>query len=344
MTKPATPDHPATEPVGPDEGRGITLVQAVNQALREEMERDPRVVVLGEDIGVKGGVFRATEGLQEAFGTRRVVDSPISEIAIAGVAIGAAMMGLRPVAEFQFADYMQAAFDQIANQAATMRWRSVGGWGVPAVFRAPFGAGVNGGLYHSQSVEALYCHIPGLKVVVPSTPRDAKGLLKSAIRDDDPVVFFEHKQSYRRYREIVPVDEVIPLGVARLDRSGADLSIITYGVGVHHAREAATALAQDGISVEILDLRTLLPLDREAIARTVRKTSKVLVLHEANKTMGIGAEISAFIAEELFTDLDAPIVRVAANDCHLPYNSPEERGIIPNPQTVIDSARRLAAF
>ncbi len=326
------------------DGQGITLVQAINEALREEMERDPRVVLLGEDVGVKGGVFRVTEGLQQAFGSVRVVDSPISEIAIAGVAIGAAMMGLRPVAEFQFADYMQAAFDQIANQAATMRWRSAGGWGVPAVFRAPFGAGVHGGVYHSQSVEALYCHIPGLKVVVPATPRDAKGLLKSAIRDDDPVVFFEHKQSYRRYREVVPAGETLPIGVARLDREGSDLSIVTYGVGVHHAREAAAILDAEGISTEILDLRTLLPLDHAAIARTVRKTSKVLVLHEANKTMGVGAEIAAFAAEELFMDLDAPLVRVAAKDCHLPYNGPEEQGIIPNAATVVDAARRLAAF
>jgi 2-oxoisovalerate dehydrogenase E1 component beta subunit len=324
----------------------LTLVQAVRDALAEEMRRDPSVVVLGEDVGAKGGVFRATLGLQAEFGAVRVLDTPISEIAIAGVAIGAAMRGLRPVAEFQFADYMQPGYDQIVNQAATIRWRSVGGWGCPVVFRAPFGAGVLGGLYHSQSVEALYCHVPGLKVVVPATPRDAKGLLKAAIRDDDPVLFFEHKKSYRRYREAVPEDdEVTPIGTARLDREGSDLSIVTYGVGVHHAREAAAVLAEeDGISVEILDLRTLAPLDQAAIARTVSKTSKVLVLHEANKTMGIGAEVAAFIAEELFMDLDAPIVRVAARDCHLPFNAPEEEAIIPNPSWVVEAARRLAAF
>jgi 2-oxoisovalerate dehydrogenase E1 component beta subunit len=323
----------------------ITLVQAVHDALAEEMRRDPSVVVLGEDVGAKGGVFRATLGLQAEFGALRVLDTPISEIAIAGVAIGAAMRGLRPVAEFQFADYMQPAYDQIVNQAATIRWRSVGGWGCPVVFRAPFGAGVLGGLYHSQSVEALYCHVPGLKVVVPATPRDAKGLLKAAIRDDDPVLFFEHKKSYRRYREEVPeTDEVIPIGQARLDREGSDLSIVTYGVGVHHAREAADLLAQEGISVEILDLRSLAPLDKEAIARSTARTSKVLVLHEANKTMGIGAEVAAFIAEELFMDLDAPIARVAARDCHLPFNAPEEEAIIPNPAWVVDAARRLAAY
>jgi 2-oxoisovalerate dehydrogenase E1 component beta subunit len=323
----------------------ITLVQAVRDALAEEMRRDPGVVVLGEDVGAKGGVFRATLGLQAEFGPQRVMDTPISEIAIAGVAIGAAMRGLRPVAEFQFADYMQPAYDQIVNQAATIRWRSVGGWGCPVVFRAPFGAGVLGGLYHSQSVEALYCHVPGLKVVVPATPRDAKGLLKAAIRDDDPVLFFEHKKSYRRYRESVPDDEeVIPIGQARVDREGSDLSIVTYGVGVHHAREAASLLGEEGISTEILDLRTVMPFDREAIARTVGKTSKVLILHEANKTMGIGAEVAAFIAEELFMDLDAPVVRVAARDCHLPFNAPEEEAIIPNPGWVLEAARRLAAF
>ncbi|MCC7370298.1 MAG: alpha-ketoacid dehydrogenase subunit beta [Chloroflexi bacterium] len=329
-------DRPAAE--------GITLLQAVTEALQEEMARDPRVVLLGQDIGRKGGVFKTTVGLQEQFGPLRVLDTPIAEDVIAGAAVGAAMMGLRPVAEFQFADYIFPALDQIVSQAATVRWRSVGGWGVPAVFRAPCGAGVRGGVYHSQSVEAFFCHTPGLKVVVPATPRDAKGLLKAAIRDDDPVVFFEHKKSYRRYREIAPADEVIPLGVARLDREGRDLSIVTYGVGVHHAREAADLLASDGISVEILDLRTLIPLDHEAIARTVQKTNKVLILHEANKTMGFGAEIAAFIGEELFMDLDGPIVRVAADDCHLPYNGPEEDAIIPSPAKVADAVRRLAAF
>ncbi|MBV9168552.1 MAG: alpha-ketoacid dehydrogenase subunit beta [Chloroflexi bacterium] len=325
--------------------QGITLVEAVTAALREELARDQRVVVIGEDIGRKGGVFRATAGLQSEFGDLRVLDTPISEMAIAGVAIGAAMRGLRPVAEFQFADYMQVAFDQIVNQAATVRWRSVGGWGCPLVFRAPFGAGVHGGVYHSQSVEAFYCHVPGLKVVVPATPRDAKGLLKSAIRDDDPVVFFEHKQSYRRFREPAPADdELVPIGVARVDRPGRDVSVITYGIGVHHARAAADALAEEDIQLEILDLRTLAPMDREAIARTVGRTSKALIVHEANKTMGVGAEIGAFIAEELFMDLDAPVMRVAAADCHLPYNGPEEEAIIPNPDWVIAAARKLANF
>ena len=322
----------------------ITLVEGVREALHEEMMRDPTVVVLGEDVGRKGGVFKATVGLYDAFGPLRVMDTPISEVVIAGAAIGSAMMGLRPVAEFQFADYMHPAWDQIVNQAATMHWRSAGAWRVPAVFRAPIGAGVRGGVYHSQNVESFFCHVPGLKVVVPATPRDAKGLLKSAIRDDDPVLFFEHKWLYRRFRERVPQDETLPIGMARLDREGSHISIVTYGVGVYHARTAAERLATEGIDVEIVDLRTLAPLDKDAIARTVHKTGRVLLVHEANRTMGIGAEISAFIAEELFMDLDAPIRRIASADCHLPYNPTEEQAIIPNPDDIELAARRLVQF
>jgi 2-oxoisovalerate dehydrogenase E1 component beta subunit len=322
----------------------LRLIEAICAALHEEMERDPNVVLLGEDVGVKGGVFGASKGLLERFGPLRVLDTPVSEIAIAGASIGAAMMGLRPVAEFQFADYMHPAYDQIVNQAATMRWRSVGGFGVPAVFRAPFGGGVKGGVYHSQSMEAAYCHVPGLKVVVPATPADGKGLLKAAIRDDDPVIFFEPKRAYRLAPEPVGgPDDLISIGVARVDRQGTALSIVTYGIGVHVARDAASTLAADGIDVEIIDLRTLVPMDRDAVARSVAKTGRLLVLHEANKTMGFGAEIAAFAAEELFYDLDAPIVRVAAADCHLPYNGPEEDAVIPMPSDVVSAARELAA-
>jgi 2-oxoisovalerate dehydrogenase E1 component beta subunit len=322
----------------------LRLIEAICAALHEEMERDPNVVLLGEDVGVKGGVFGASKGLLERFGPVRVLDTPVSEIAIAGASIGAAMMGLRPVAEFQFADYMHPAYDQIVNQASTMRWRSVGGFGVPAVFRAPFGGGVKGGVYHSQSMEAAYCHVPGLKVVVPATPADGKGLLKAAIRDDDPVVFFEPKRAYRLAPEPVGgPDDLIPLGVARVDRQGTALSIVTYGIGVHVARDAASTLAADGIDVEIIDLRTLVPMDRGAVATSVAKTGRLLVLHEANKTMGFGAEIAAFAAEELFYDLDAPIVRVAAADCHLSYNGPEEDAVIPTPSDVVSAARELAA-
>ena len=250
---------------------------------------------------------------------------------------------MRPVAEFQFADYMHPAYDQIVNQAATMRWRSVGAWGVPVVFRAPFGAVNGGGIYHSQSPEAPYCHVPGLKVVAPATPSDAKGLLKAAIRDDDPVVFFEHKRNYRTLRENVG-DGVVPIGVARLDRPGRDLSIVTYAGGVHLARSAAAVLAQESIEIEILDLRTLLPLDREAIARTVGRTGRLLVLHEANRTMGVGAEIAAFAAEELFSDLDAPVRRVAGADCHPTYNAIEQTATLPSVESVVEAARGLARY
>jgi 2-oxoisovalerate dehydrogenase E1 component beta subunit len=321
----------------------VTMVEAINQAMFEEMARDPSVVVLGQDVGRKGGVFRATEGLQARFGSLRVLDTPVAEIAIAGGAIGAAMMGLRPIAEFQFSDYMHPAWDQIVNQAATVRWRSVGAWSVPVVFRAPSGGGIHGGIYHSQNPEAPYCHIPGLKVVAPALPSDAKGLLKAAIRDDDPVVFFEHKRAYRSYREVVS-DEVIPLGVARLDRAGTDLSIVTYGIGVFLARDAAATLESEGISVEIIDLRTLIPMDRQAIADSVRRTSRLLVLHEANRTMGYGAEVAAFAAEELFSDLDAPVMRIGADDCHLSYNASEELAILPSAATVAEAARKLAAW
>jgi 2-oxoisovalerate dehydrogenase E1 component beta subunit len=322
-----------------------TLLEAIRETLRAEMRADPRVVVLGEDIGRKGGVFGITEGFLEEFGPLRVLDTPIAEIAIAGMAIGAALAGLRPVAEFQFADYIHPAFDQIANEAATIRWRSVGSWGCPVVFRAPCGAGVFGGLYHSQSVEALFCHLPGLKVVLPAAASDAAGLLRAAIRDDDPVLFFEHKRSYRRYRE--PVDAhapPIPLGRARCDREGETLTLVTYGVGVHWGREAATTLASEGIQVEILDLRTLKLLDYEAIARSVAKTGKLAILHEANRTLGVGAEVAAFAAEELFESLDAPVVRLAARDCHLPYTAEEEQAIIPQLSEIVSALRQLARF
>ena len=319
------------------------MVEAVRDALAEEMERDPTVVVLGEDVGRKGGVFKATEGLLERFGPLRVLDTPVAEVGIAGVAIGAAMMGLRPVAEFQFADYLHPAYDQIVNQAATMRWRSVGTWGVPAVFRAPFGAVAGGGIYHSQSPEAAYCHVPGLKVVAPAIPSDAKGLLKSAVRDDDPVVFFEHKRNYRTVREDVG-DDLVPIGVARIDRPGRDLTLVTYGGGVHLAREAAATLAGEGLDVEIVDLRTLAPFDREAVARSVQRTGRLLVLHEANTTMGFGAEVAAFAAEQLFTDLDAPIRRLGAADSHPSYNAVEQAATLPGADALTRALRSLAAF
>jgi 2-oxoisovalerate dehydrogenase E1 component beta subunit len=323
----------------------LSLVESVRQALMEEMEADESVIVLGEDVGVHGGVFRATDGLQKRFGELRVIDTPLAELGIAGVAVGAAMNGLRPVAEIQFADYIHPAYDQIVNEAAKIRYRSNGTFGCPVVFRAPFGAGVHGGLYHSQSVEALFFHVPGLKIVIPSTPYDCKGLLKSAIRDDDPVLFFEHKKSYRRLRGEVPEEDyTVPLGRADLKREGRDLSVITYGVGVHLALEASQQLAQDDIDIEILDLRTLLPLDVDAIKTTVARTSKVLILHEDNKTGGIGAEVAALIAEECFEELDGPIMRLAAADTHIPYAPALEEAILPNVNDVVLAARQLAGY
>src|SRR5919201_3102341 len=259
----------------------LSLVESVRQALLEEMQSDSSVIVLGEDVGVHGGVFRATDGLIKEFGELRVIDTPLAELGIAGVAIGAAMNGLRPVAEIQFADYIHPAYDQIVNEAAKIRYRSNGAFQCPVVFRAPFGAGVHGGLYHSQSVEALFFHVPGLKIVVPSTPYDCKGLLKSAIRDDDPVLFFEHKKSYRRLRGEVPDgDYTVPLGKAEVKRAGRDLSIITYGIGVQLALEASERLKNEaGLDIEVLDLRTLLPLDCDAIKESVTRTSKVLIVH-----------------------------------------------------------------
>ncbi len=322
-----------------------TLIEAVNEALHEEMERDPSMIVLGEDVGVHGGVFRATDGLHKRFGPERVIDTPLAELGIIGVAIGAAMQGLHPVAEIQFADYIHPAYDQIVNEAAKIRYRSNGTYTCPLVIRAPFGAGVHGGMYHSQSVEALFFHVPGLKIVVPSSPADCKGLLKSAVRDPDPVLFFEHKKSYRRIRGEVPDGDVtIPLGQAAVKREGSDVTVVTYGVGVHLALEAAERVERDGISVEVLDLRTLAPLDREAIARSVGKTNKVLIVHEDNKTGGVGAEIAAMVAEEHFEQLDGPVLRVAAADTHIPYAPSLEEAVIPNVDDVEAALRRLAAY
>ncbi len=322
-----------------------SLIEAVNAALAEELERDPSVILLGEDVGMHGGVFRATDGLQKRFGPQRVIDTPIAELGIAGVAIGAAMNGLRPVAEIQFADYIHPAYDQIVNEAAKIRYRSNGAFECPIVVRAPFGAGVHGGLYHSQSVEALFYHVPGLKVVIPSTPYDCKGLLKAAIRDPDPVLFFEHKKSYRRWKGEVPDgDYTVPLSQADVKREGKHISVITYGIGVHYALEAAERIDREGVSVEVVDLRTLAPMDKATIGRSISKMNKVLIVHEDNKTGGVGAEIAATIAEEYFEQLDGPILRVAAADAHLPYAPSLEEAIIPNVDDVLDALRRLAAY
>jgi 2-oxoisovalerate dehydrogenase E1 component beta subunit len=307
------------------------------------MHHDPAVIIMGEDVGMLGGVFRATDGLLDEFGAARVIDSPLEELGIAGVAIGAAMSGLRPVVEMQFADYIHPAYDQIVNEAAKICYRSNGAFSCPVVIRAPCGAGVHGGMYHSQSVEALFVHVPGLKVVVPSTPYDCKGLLKSAIRDDDPVLFFEHKRIYRAFSGEVPEnDYTVPLGRADVKRAGDDLSVITYGIGVHLALEACQALEQaHGISAEILDLRTVAPLDADAICATVAKTGRALLLHEDNRTLGVGAEVAALIAEECFDKLDGPVLRVTAADTHIPFARTLEAAVLPTAEDVVLAARHL---
>jgi 2-oxoisovalerate dehydrogenase E1 component beta subunit len=323
----------------------LTYLEAIREALAEEMRRDPKVFVLGEDVGAYGGAFGVTQGLYEEFGEGRVVDTPISESAIVGVSVGAALRGYRPVAEMQFADFISCAFDQIVNQAATLRYRYGGRASVPIVVRAPSGGNVGGGLYHSQNPEAWFVHRPGLKVVAPSTPFDAKGLLKAAIRDDNPVVYFEHKYLYRRAKGEVPEgDDVVPIGVAAIRRPGDDATLLTYGAMVAPSLEAADVLAKEGVEVEVIDLRTLLPFDRDAILRSVEKTSRALIVHEDVKTLGIGAELSAVIVEERFDALDAPVMRVTYPDTHAPFSSVLEASNLPNAGTIAAALRRLAAY
>src|SRR5213596_2117626 len=320
-----------------------TYVEAIRQGIWEEMEKDERVFVLGEDVGIYGGAFKVTAGMLEKFGEWRVIDTPISESGIVGAAIGAALMGMRPVAEMQFADFISCAFDQITNFAAKCRYRW--GAGVPIVVRGPSGGGVHGGPFHSQNPEMYFVHTPGLKVVCPAGAYDAKGLIKAAIRDNNPVLFFEHKYLYRRIKEEVPADDyIVPLGKARLAREGRDLSIITYAAMVHIALEAAEVLRKEGIDVEILDLRTISPLDREAIVQTVRKTNKVIILHEHQRTGGLAGEIAAIINEEAFDDLDAPIVRITALDTPVPFSPPQEEYFLPKVADVVREARKLKAY
>jgi 2-oxoisovalerate dehydrogenase E1 component beta subunit len=321
-------------------------LEAIRDALRLELARDERVIIYGEDVGVRGGVFRVTEGLQAEFGEDRVIDSPLAEAAIVGTAIGAAVNGLRPIPEIQFADFIFPAMNQIVEEAARMRHRSNNDFHVPLVIRAPYGGGVHGGLYHSQSVEAFFAHVPGLKVVVPATPYDAKGLLAAAVEDPDPVIYLEHKAAYRSIRGEVPEDRyVIPLGKAEVKRVGEQVSVITYGMTVNHALKAAETLAAEGISVEVLDLRTVRPLDREAILDTAKKTGKVLVVHEDNKTGGFGGEISAIIAEEALFYLDAPIIRLAGPDVPaMPFSPPLEHAFLVTAEKIAEAARTLAKF
>lgn len=321
----------------------VTYLEAISQALDEEMTRDERVFLLGEDIGFYGGAFKITEGFLEKYGEWRILDTPLAESGFVGAAIGAAMMGLRPVVEMQFADFISCAFDQITEVAAKNYYR----WGaaVPMVIRAPFGGGVHGGPFHSECPEGWFFHSPGLKLVAPSTPYDAKGLLKAAIRDPNPVIYFEHKYLYRRIKATLPEDDfIVPIGKADVKRPGNDISVITYGAMVHLALEAAQMLAKEGIDLEVVDLRTLAPLDKEAIYESVRKTSKAIVLHEDNKTGGVGAEVAALLAEECFDSLDGPIMRIAAPDTPVPFSTPLEEFFLPKTADVVAAARSLAAY
>jgi 2-oxoisovalerate dehydrogenase E1 component beta subunit len=318
----------------------LTYIEALRLAMLEEMERDERVFVIGEDVGTYGGAFRATQGFLEKFGETRVIDTPISETAIVGAAIGAALMGMRPVAEMQFIDFISCAFDILVNYAAKTRYR----WGasVPIVVRGPSGGGVHGGPFHSQNPEAYFMNVPGLKIVAPATAHDAKGLMTAAIRDPDPVLYLEHKFLYRRVKEDLPDGEiVVPIGRARRAREGSDVSIITYAAMLHVALEAAEAAARDGIDVEVLDLRTLLPLDEAAILETAGRTGKVIVLHEATRTGGPGGEIAALVAEKAFEYLDAPVMRVAPPDTPVPYSPPLEEFFLPNAEKVGKAIRAI---
>lgn len=325
----------------------MNLLEAIRQGMDEEMARDPRVFITGEDVGQRGGVFRVTQGLYEKYGESRVVDSPLAELSIVGIGIGAALADLRPICEIQFADFIHPAMNQIMNEAARMYYRSGGTWQVPMVIRAPYGGGVGGALYHSQSVEALFAHVPGLKVVIPSTPYDAKGLIKSAVRDPNPVLFFETKKGYRLIKGQVPEEDyTVPIGEARIAREGSDVTVYAYGMMCHYAVQAAERVSQtDGIEAEVVDLRTLLPVDKNTILRTFKKTGKALVVHEDNLTMGYGAEIAAILASDGFEYMDAPIMRLCGPDVPaVPFSHPMQEFFMVNPTKIAHAIRELAAY
>ncbi|HEX6306898.1 MAG TPA: alpha-ketoacid dehydrogenase subunit beta [Longimicrobiales bacterium] len=336
------PDHVRSTELG----RPVTMLEAIREALWEEMERDPAVFLIGEDIGVYGGAFKVTDGFLDHFGGERVIDTPISEAGFTGAAAGAAHMGMRPVVEMQFMDFVSCAYEPLTNYIATSRWRGSGP--LPIVVRGPVGGGVRGGPFHSQNPEMAFFHTPGLKIVYPSTARDAKGLLKAAIRDDDPVLFFEHKKLYRApfLREVLEPDaESIPLGRARLHREGGDLTIVTYGMMVHESEKAADELRDAmGLSIEILDVRTLLPLDEDAIIESVKKTSRALIVHEDTRTGGIAGEIAMRISEKAFEWLDAPVLRVTAIDTPVPYSPPLEDYYLPQVSDIVTAAKYLAKY
>jgi len=324
----------------------MTMIEAIRQAMDEELARDDSVFIVGEDVGKRGGVFRATVGLFDKYGGERVIDSPLAELSIIGVGIGAALYGMHPICEIQFADFIYPAFNQIVSEAAKMCYRSNGEWTVPMVIRAPYGGGIGGGLYHSQSVEALFAHIPGLKVVIPSNPYDAKGLLKSAVRDPNPVIYLEPKKGYRLIRGEVPEGEItVPIGPAHVTRTGSDLTVFAYGMMHFYTLQAAEKLAAEGVDVEVVDLRTLYPVDKQTVLESVRKTGKALIVHEDNLTGGYGGEIAAIIAEEAFTDLDAPVRRLAGPDVPaVPFSHPLQDWFMPNTEKIVQAMRDLAAY
>jgi 2-oxoisovalerate dehydrogenase E1 component beta subunit len=323
------------------------VIQTIHDTLWDSMKADERVLIMGEDVGARGGVFRATAGFLDEFGEGRVIDTPLAESSIVGCAIGMAMHGLLPVAEIQFADFIHPAFDQLVSEAARIRYRSAGDWSCPMVVRAPYGGGVHGALYHSQSIEAFYGHVPGLKVVVPSTPYDVKGMLLAAINDPDPVLFLEHKKTYRLIKGEVPDQPYeVPIGKADVKREGDDLTVVAYGLMLHLALEAANRLEEEeSFSAEVVDVRTIAPLDKGTIFDSVRKTGKAMVIYEDNRTFGAGAEISAAIAEELMFDLDAPVVRVGGPDVPaMPFATPLEHFYMPDAESVFERMRELAKF
>jgi 2-oxoisovalerate dehydrogenase E1 component beta subunit len=325
----------------------LTLIEAIRQAMDEEMARDERVFITGEDVGRRGGVFRATLGLYEKYGADRVIDSPLAELSIVAIGIGAAMVGMRPICEIQFADYIFPAFNQIVNEAARVYYRSHGQWDAPMVIRAPYGGGIGGGLYHSQSVEAFFAHVPGLKVVVPSSPYDAKGLLKSAVRDPNPVMFFEPKKGYRLIRGEVPDgDYTVPIGPAKVTREGTDLTVFAYGMMHYYTFQAAQMVAdQDGIECEVVDLRTLAPLDRDTVIGSFKKTGKALIVYEDNRFLGYGAEIAAILSDEAFEYMDGPIRRLAGPDVPgVPFSPTMQDFFMPGPEKIADAIRELAAY
>jgi len=323
-----------------------SVIEAVREAMQEEMRRDDRVFVMGEDVGQRGGVFLATQGFLEEFGSTRIMDTPLAEASIMGIAVGAAFRGLRPIPEVEFADFVWPTVNQLIGEAARVYYGTNGALPVPMVVRIPYGGGIRGGLFHSQNVEAYFCHTPGLKVIAPSNPYDAKGLLKSAIRDNNPVVFLEHKKTYRLVRGEVPDNEyVLPIGKADVKRLGSNVTVVSYGLMVHYCLEAAEALESEGISVEVIDLRTLKPLDTDTILESVKKTAKLLIVHEANLTCGVGAEVAALVADEAFEYLDGPITRLCGEDIPaMPFAITLEEAYMPNTVKVSEALRKLAVY